>query len=99
MSPIELIVSLAAGIFSLRLAGLALADQALPPTLERVLGFVPVATLTALVVSSLAGRPDEVPGRLTAAVAAGLMAWRFRRPWVCIVAGLVVYWAMRLLGW
>jgi branched-subunit amino acid transport protein len=99
MSPIELILSLAAGIFTLRVAGLALSDQALPPTLERVLGFVPVATLTALVVSSLAGRPDEAPGRLMAAVAAGVLAWRFRRPWICIVVGMAVYWAARLLGW
>jgi len=99
MSPFELILSMAAGIFALRLAGLALADRALPPTLERALGFVPVATLTALVVSSLAGRPDEAPSRLTAAVVAGVVAKRFGRAWVCILVGLAVYWAPRLLAW
>jgi branched-subunit amino acid transport protein len=99
VSAIELILSMAAGIFALRLAGLALADHALPPTLERALGFVPVATLTALVVSSLAGRPDEAPSRLTAAVAAGVVARRFGRAWLCIIVGLAVYWTLRLLAW
>jgi branched-subunit amino acid transport protein len=99
MSPVELILSLAAGIFALRLTGLALADRSLPPTLERALGFVPVATLTALVVSSLAGRPDEAPTRVTAAVVAGVAARRFGRAWVCILIGLAVYWALRLLAW
>jgi hypothetical protein len=33
---------------------------------ERALGFVPIATLSPLVVASLAGRPDDVPLRLVA---------------------------------
>ena len=88
MSPLELIVSLAAGIFGLRLAGLALAGATLPPTVERALGFVPVATLTALVVSSLAGRLDEGPSRLVAAAVAALAARRTGRAWVCILVGV-----------
>jgi branched-subunit amino acid transport protein len=96
LSALELILSLAAGIFGLRLAGLALAGATLPPTLERALGFVPVATLTALVVSSLVGRLDEGPSRLVAAVAAGLAARRTGRAWVCILVGVAVYWLLRL---
>jgi branched-subunit amino acid transport protein len=99
VSPIELLLSLAAGIFGLRLTGLALAGRTLPPTLERALGFVPVATLTALVVSSLAGRPDEAPTRVAAAAVAGMAARRFGRAWLCILVGLAVYWALRLLTW
>ena len=99
MTPLELIVSLAAGIFGLRLVGLALAGASIPPSLERALGFVPVATLTALVVSSLVGRLDEGPTRLLAAVVAGIAAYRTRRGWVCIVVGVAVYWLLRLTTW
>jgi branched-subunit amino acid transport protein len=97
MSSIELILGLAGGIFALRLAGLALAGATLPPALERGLGFVPVATLTALVVSSLVGRLDEGPIRLLAAVVAGVAASRFGRAWVCIAVGMTVYWLVRLV--
>jgi branched-subunit amino acid transport protein len=95
MTIAELIVSMAGGIFVLRMAGLALAGATLPPTMERALGFVPIATLTALVVSSLVGRPDEGPTRLLAAAVGGLVAWRFGRAWVCIVVGMAVYWLAR----
>jgi len=94
-----LIVSMAAGIFALRFAGLALAGRTLPPLLERALGYVPVATLTALVVSSLVGRLDEGPSRLAAAVVAGLAAQRFGRAWVCILVGMAVYWLSRYVLW
>jgi branched-subunit amino acid transport protein len=99
MSPLELILSLAAGIFGLRLVGLTLGGATLPPTVERALGFVPVATLTALIVSSLVGRLDEGPSRIVAAVAAGLAARQTGKAWVCIVVGVAVYWAFRLVGW
>ena len=96
MSIPGLIVAMAVGVYALRLGGLLLAGRSVPPTWERALGFVPVATLTALVVSSLAGRPDEGPVRLVAAVGAGLAARRTGRAWVCILVGMAVYWLLRL---
>jgi branched-subunit amino acid transport protein len=97
MSHLPTILSMAVGVFALRIGGLALAGARVPPAWERALGFVPVATLTALVVASLAGRPDEAPIRLLAAVAAGLAARRTGRAWVCIVVGMAVYGLLRLV--
>jgi branched chain amino acid efflux pump len=99
VDPLTLILGLAAGIFGLRLSGLALAGATIPPPIERALGFVPVATLTALVVASLVGRLDEAPSRLTAAIVAGLAARRFGKAWVCILVGMAVYGLLRLIAW
>jgi branched-subunit amino acid transport protein len=96
MSALGPILGMAAGVYLLRLAGFLLAGAAVPPAWERALGFVPVATLTALVVASLAGRPDEGPARLVAAAGAGIAAWRIGRAWVCIAVGLALYWTLRL---
>ena len=96
MSALGLILSMALGVYALRLGGLLLAGARVPPAWEQALGFVPVATLTGLVVSSLAARPDEGAIRLVAAAAAGLAAWRTGRAWVCILSGMALYWLLRL---
>jgi branched-subunit amino acid transport protein len=83
-------------VYTLRLSGFLLAGTAVPPAWERTLGFVPVATLTALVVASLAARPDEGALRLMAAVGAACAARYTGRAWVCIVVGIVVYGLLRL---
>ena len=97
MSDLGVILVMAAGMYTMRLSGFLLAGAAMPPAWERALGFVPVATLTALVVSTLVGRPDEAPIRLVAAAAAGLAAWRIGPAWACIGAGMLVYWLLRLV--
>jgi branched-subunit amino acid transport protein len=56
MSTLSLILGMALVAYTLRLTGLLLAARGLPPTWERVLGCVPVATLTALIVASLSSR-------------------------------------------
>jgi branched-subunit amino acid transport protein len=96
MSILLLILAMAVGVYGLRLAGLLLAGATVPPAWERALGFVPVATLTALVVSSLAGRPEEGSVRLVAATVAGLAARQTGRAWVCILVGMALYWLLRL---
>lgn len=96
MSALGLILTMALGVYALRLGGLLLAGARVPPAWEQALGFVPVATLTGLVVSSLAGRPDEGAIRLVVAAAAGLAAWRTGRAWVCILSGMALYWLLRL---
>ena len=98
------ILGMGAGVYALRLVGLALRDVALPPLLrqaqggvwDRALGFVPVALLTGLVVIGLAGQVGAEPIRLVAVVAATFVAYRTGKMWACILAGMVVYW---LLGW
>jgi branched-subunit amino acid transport protein len=97
LSTLELILAMAVGVYALRLSGLLLAGAKLPSTWERALGFVPIATLTALVVSSLTSRPDEGLPRLVAAAAAGLAARGSGRAWICIGIGMAIYWLLRLV--
>lgn len=97
MSTVATVLGMAVGVYAVRLGGLLLAGRAFPRAWERGLTYVPVATLTALVVVSLAGRPDEVGPRLVAALVAGVVAWRVRRVWVCLVVGLGVYGLLRLV--
>ena len=96
MSVVWAILGMGAGVYALRLAGLALPDVSVPPTWERALGFVPIALLTALVVSSLAGSSGSEPARLVAAGAAALVARRTGKLWACIVSGMALYWLLRL---
>ena len=59
MNALGAILAMAVGMYAQRITGFLLADTAVPPAWERALTFVPIATLTALVVTSLAGRTDE----------------------------------------
>jgi branched-subunit amino acid transport protein len=96
MSLIGSILAMGAGVYVLRVAGMVLRDVGLPPAWERALGYVPVALLSALVVSSLAGPAGGEPQRLVAAAVAGYVAYRTRRMWACIVSGMVALWLLRL---
>ncbi len=96
MSTVWAILAMGAGVYALRLAGLALPDAAVPPVWRRALGFLPVALLTALVVSSLAGQVQGDPALLVAAAGAALVAWRTGRMRACILSGMLIYWILRL---
>ena len=103
-SGLWLILAMGAGVYALRLAGLALRDVTLPPPLrlaqggvwERALRFVPIALLTGLVVVGLTGQVSAEPSRLVAVAGAAFVAHRTGKMWACILGGMVVYW---LLGW
>ncbi len=97
MTTVAAIAGMAVAVYAVRIGGLLLAGRSIPGTFERVLAFVPVATLTAFVVMSLAGRPEEGLPRLIAAAAAGIAVWRTRRVWVCLVVGMGVYGLLRLV--
>lgn len=97
MSALWPILAMGTGLYALRLAGLVLPDATVPPAWERASRFVPVALLTALVVSSLVGQlVDRGAMRLAAAVAAALVARRTGQMWACIASGLALYWLPRL---
>jgi branched-subunit amino acid transport protein len=97
MSAIWQILAMAAGVYALRLSGLALRDVAIPEEWERGLRFVPVAILTALVVSVLAGRGEgQVEGVVAVGGAAVVARWSGRM-WACIASGMGLYWLLRLV--
>jgi branched-subunit amino acid transport protein len=91
-----LILGMGVGVYALRLAGLIFRDIALPAAWERALRFVPVALLTGLVVVGLNGQVTVEPFRLIAVAGAAYAAYRTKKMWACILAGMVVYW---LLAW
>ena len=72
----------------------------LPEWLMRWLRFVPVAVFVALVVPAFVApeRRPELSGRLLVGIVAALVAWRTRQVYAVIVAGLIVFGALRLLG-
>jgi branched-subunit amino acid transport protein len=97
LSALGPLLVMAAGVFGLRLSGLLLAGTAIPPAWERALAYVPVATLTALVVGSVAGHGGDSLPRLGAALGAALLMYRWRRSWVCIAGGMALYALLRLV--
>ena len=97
MTALWAILGMAGALSLLRLSGFLLADIAVPESWTHALTFVPIATLTALIVSSIAARPDQSAIRVVAAIGAAIVVWRTRRMWLCIVAGMGFYWLLRII--
>lgn len=97
MTAVWIILAMAGALYLLRVSGFVLADAVVPEVLSRSLNFVPIATLTALIVSSFAATPDVALVRLLAAFGASAIVWRTQRMWLCIVAGMGFYWLLRLV--
>jgi branched-subunit amino acid transport protein len=96
MSTLLPILGMGLGMYALRLGGMVLRDVTVPPAWERALRFVPVALLTALVLVSILGRAgDERFFRLIGAAGGALVAWRTKKMWACILAGMAIYWILR----
>jgi branched-subunit amino acid transport protein len=97
MSPLWTVVGMAAGVYALRLCGLALPDRALSPSLRRAMTFLPIALLSGAVVSGLAVSGGDGAARLVALIGAALIALRARRMWACILGGMLIYWFSLLI--
>ena len=104
MSRFELAVvaAMAAITFAVRYSFFALpASATFPPWVGRVLAYVPVAVLTAIVVPMVVipdGAHWQVTWRnawLVGALASGAIAWRTGRLLLAIAAGFVVFYAWR----
>ena len=100
-------VILAAGLgtFALRASLVVLfrGVETVPPRIERALGYVPPAVLTALVVPAVVvvdGSVALAPGneRLLAAALAALVAWRTERVLPTLGVGMAAFWALRFLA-
>ncbi len=94
------VLGMGLGIYALRLVGMALPNVRVPEEWERALRYVPIALLTALVLISILGRTgDERIYRFIGAGFGAVAAWRTKKMWACILAGMVAYWGLRALGW
>lgn len=65
----------------------------LPPTLQRALRYAPAAALAAIVVPDIvvvSGHVDPLNPKLAAAMAAILVATRWRNPWLPFIVGMAV---------
>lgn len=94
MTTLAIILLMAAAVFAVRLSGFIAARATIPPAWERALGYVPIATLTALVVASLSGRDEQMSLGVAAAIVAVAISWLTRRTWACIVGGMLAYWLL-----
>ena len=92
------ILAMGAAVFALRLGGLALPARALPTGWARGLGFVPIAVLSALVATTLAGPGNGGAVPLAAAAVGTILAWRTGRMWACLAGGLAVWWMAAAWG-
>jgi branched-subunit amino acid transport protein len=101
---LAVVAAMAALTFAVRYSFFALPPQVrFAPWVGRVLAYVPVAVLTAIVVPMVL-IPDGTHWALTwrnewlaGALASGLIAWRFGRLLLAIVVGFGVFFAWRWL--
>jgi branched-subunit amino acid transport protein len=94
MSIWVVLLGMAAVTYLLRASFLLLPPEVeTPPLLKRELSYVPAAVLTAIWVPEVFAPGDE---RLLAGIVAMAVAWRWRGPFVTIVAGLL---ALHLFAW
>ena len=89
--------------FGIRLSFIALTDRiALPPFALRVLRFVPVAVLTAIIVPELVLPSGTLDlslnnARLIAGALAVVVAWRTRNVALTLVVGMVALWLLQFV--
>jgi branched-subunit amino acid transport protein len=89
--------------FLIRLSFIALHGRVtMPEWFTRALTFVPVAVLSAITLTEILLRNDELNlsplnRRLLAAIVAVLVAWRTKNVTVTIVVGMSVLWVMQVL--
>lgn len=98
MSPLLVILGMAAVTYGPRLLGLWLAGTPLRGFWRRFLHFVPVSVFAALIVPALpspTGDARETWVRLLAALVAAAVFWRLRRLWLGLLVGMGVFWLLR----
>ncbi|CAN5690294.1 hypothetical protein BH24CHL1_BH24CHL1_00740 [soil metagenome] len=99
MNIVWLILTMGAGVYSLRLVGLVLPDVTVPASWEQALRFVPIALLTSLVVLNLTRTSQVNDGliRIIAACGAIVVARLTGQMWACILGGMMLYWFLGLI--
>ena len=96
---VEIILAMTLAMLCLRLFGCILAGVDIPEHLEQMFLFLPVATLAALIVTSISDSENTAGPRAIALLIGGVAGWRTCKVWVCLVAGLTGYGLLTLAGW
>ena len=97
----SLVLLLAAGAYGFKVLGLVIVgDRRLPPVLDRCLGLIPAALVSALVVKDTfsIGQHLQVDARAAGVAAAAVAAWRKAPLIAVIVVAAVVTAAVRALA-
>jgi branched-subunit amino acid transport protein len=97
MSPIALILLVAAGTFATRLTGFLIGDRPVPLVVDRSLEYVPMAVFAALITPDLASTGGDLTARLTGVIVAGAVVLRVRQLWAGLLGGMAVYLLLRAL--
>jgi len=103
MSLWPVVIAAGALTFLIRLSFIALlANREMPPVVQRALGLVPPAVLTAIVFPELLVLNGQIAAtldnhRLIAGVLAMMVAWRFKKIMPTIVVGMVALWLLQWL--
>ncbi len=100
------LVVIVAGVltFLIRLSFISLlANWGMPPLVQRALGFVPPAVMSAIVFPELLVRDSQFAAsmdnhRLIAGAIAILVAWRFKKIMPTIVVGMAALWLLQWLA-
>jgi branched-subunit amino acid transport protein len=97
----SLVLLLAAGAYAFKVLGLVIVgDRRLPPVLDRCLGLIPAALVSALVVKDTfsIGQHLQVDARAAGVAAAAVAAWRKAPLIAVIVVAAVVTAGVRALA-
>jgi branched-subunit amino acid transport protein len=98
------ILGMALATYATRVTMMLALRREVAPWLQRWLGYVPVAVYTALILPPLLMsegnglRAVAIGPALPAGLAGGLVAWRSGNVLLTIVAGMLVFWALRWAG-
>lgn len=94
---LPVIMAAAAVTYLTRIAGFGLVGRQIPPAVDRFLFMIPVAAFAALTVPDLL-TGTAPPLRVVAALAAAGLTLTTRKVWLGILAGMVVFFALRAFG-
>lgn len=99
-----LFVAVGVGTFAMRLCFVELHGRwRMPDLLSRALRYVPASVLAALVLPAVMypngeGAPVLANPQIPAAIAAAVVAWKFRSTLLTLATGMAVLWGLKVLA-
>jgi branched-subunit amino acid transport protein len=93
---LAIIVGATAVTYGSRLIGLYAGSWELSERNQRILAYVPIGAFTAIVTLGFTDPNGELGARIPAAIVAGVLALKQKPLWLCLIAGLAVYAALRM---